>query len=174
VQPRIVLGVVALALAGPGTKIFRVWNSAMEPTLHCAHPGPGCLARKDDRVRTRPLLPGEPRRFDIIVLPTTPAIARKCGSGNFYIKRVIGLPGETVSERNGRVLVDGKLLNEPYVKFRENVSGGPWHVPAGRYFVLGDNRPESCDSRYWGSVPRRNVVGKAVKIQRGSKTIRLP
>jgi signal peptidase I len=173
-EARIVLGLVAVALAGPGTKIFRVPSSAMEPTLHCAHPGPGCLARIDDRVRTRPMYAAEPKRFDIIVFRATPVVTRTCGTGTFYVKRVIGLPGETVSERNGSIFVDGKPLKEPYVKFHDDAPGGPWHVSADRYFVLGDNRPVSCDSRYWGSLPRRSIVGNAIEILRGSRTIRLP
>jgi signal peptidase I len=92
--------------------------------------------------------------------------------GGLFVKRVIGLPGETVSERRGRVYVDGKPLKEPYVKFGDTETG-TWHVPKGRYFFMGDNRPQSCDSREWGSAPRKNVVGKVFEILRGSQTIKL-
>src|SRR5689334_21509382 len=94
------------------------------------------------------------------------------------IKRVIGLPGESVELRNKKVYIDGKPIDEPYVHFltppssdlqeitssdvRENF--GPVTVPADQYFVMGDNRDNSEDSRYWGFLPRTNVKGKALII----------
>ena len=88
-----------------------------------------------------------------------PAAAAKCGGGEggaTFVKRLIGLPGDDVSERNGTISIDGKRLAEPYVEpsLRDDESG-TWHVPAGHYFFLGDDRSHSCDSRTWGSVPRR-------------------
>jgi signal peptidase I len=94
------------------------------------------------------------------------------------IKRVIGLPGESVELRNKKVYIDGKPIDEPYVHFltppssdlqeitssdvRENF--GPVTVPVDQYFVMGDNRDNSEDSRYWGFLPRTNVKGKALII----------
>jgi signal peptidase I len=92
------------------------------------------------------------------VFKTPPKAARECSEGGTYVKRLIGLPGETVTERNGEVFVDGRLLKEPYVEFRDTESG-TWHVPKGEYFFMGDNRAASCDSRRWGSVPRGNLIG---------------
>jgi signal peptidase I len=156
----------------PGTKVYRIPSSSMEPTLHCARPGPGCETRAGDRVRTRALHGDEPKRFDIVVFRTPPAATAACGEGGLFIKRVVGLPGETVSERNGFVLVDGKPLKEPYIsRSRRDTQSGSWRVTRGGYFVMGDNRAQSCDSRQWGSVPRRNVVGKVIEILRGSKVI---
>ncbi len=84
-------------------------------------------------------------------------------SATDYIKRVIGLPGETVEVRDGRVRVNSILLREPYADL-----GGPDYgarpVPAGRLFVLGDNRANSADSRVIGFVPLDDVVGEAVVI----------
>lgn len=102
----------------------------------------------------------EPRRGDVIVFryPGNPDI--------FYIKRVIGLPGETVSIDQGAVTItksDGSTLTleEPYViaedaTYTENAVVGP-----GEYFVMGDNRPRSSDSRVWGMLPKHDIMGRA-------------
>jgi len=112
------------------------------------------------------------RRGDIIVFKYPDEPERD------FIKRVIGLPGETIELRNKKVYVDGKPLDEPYVHFltppssedqevtsydvRENFS--PKTVPVDQYFVMGDNRDNSQDSRYWGFLPRSYVKGKALVI----------
>jgi signal peptidase I len=143
---------------------YRIPSSTMEPTLHCARPWQTCQASEADRVlvpRWHPFW--TPGRGDIVVFHTPPATVEKCGEGATFVKRVIGLPGETVSERRGLVYVNGKLLSESYVGHRGTQSGS-WRVARGGYFVLGDNRPESCDSREWGSVPGKNVIGPAVAI----------
>lgn len=81
-----------------------------------------------------------------------------------FIKRVIGLPGDTVQIRDGHVFVNGIELREVYVprKFETDEFDAPIKVSANHYYVLGDHRNVSNDSRFWGLVPRRNIIGKAV------------
>jgi signal peptidase I len=124
----------------------------------------------------RTLLPIDPiARGDIIVFkfPQDP--------DRDFVKRVIGLPGETIEMRNKRVFVNGTRLDEPYVHFlfppaegegqTVDVSGlgvqvnyGPVQVPADHYFMMGDNRDNSEDSRFWGFMPRSYVKGKALFV----------
>jgi signal peptidase I len=105
----------------------------------------------------------EPRRGDIVVFKTPARVEAACGTGGTFIKRIVGLPGEKLSMRNGFVLVDGVSLVEPYLRpgYRGRESGD-WARAAGEgYFVLGDNRTMSCDSRRWGLVPRHDILGRA-------------
>jgi signal peptidase I len=152
---------------------YRIPSSSMEPTLHCARPGVGCEASFSDRVLACRFCYRlwSPKRGDIIVFKTPPQAAIACGAGGTFVKRLIGLPGDTVREdRQGYIWIDGKRLNEPYVAANRRLedartndyAGSTWHVPQGEYFFMGDNRGESCDSRKWGYVPRRNLIGKVI------------
>ena len=83
-----------------------------------------------------------------------------------YIKRVIGVPGDRVRIQRGAVSVNGHVLEEPYVpgEYRDQISTRDINVPGGEYFVLGDHRSSSNDSRTWGTVPRRFIYGKAAFV----------
>jgi signal peptidase I len=153
---------------------YRIPSSSMEPTLHCARPALGCEASFSDRVLACRFCYElwDPKRGDIIVFKTPPLAASKCGEGGTYVKRLIGLPGDSVHEdSHGFIWINGKELNEPYIqpaRRQQDALNNPtyrnktWHVPQGQYFFMGDNRGESCDSRSWGTVPRKNLIGKIV------------
>jgi signal peptidase I len=76
-----------------------------------------------------------------------------------YIKRAIGLPGETIAVHDGQVWIDGKALVEPYLHEPPNYTMDPVRLPAGHLFMLGDNRNNSQDSHVWGPLPIENVIG---------------
>ncbi|MHB8650944.1 MAG: signal peptidase I [Gaiellaceae bacterium] len=148
-------------------KPFRIPTSSMEPTLHCAAPGDWCLGSSDDRVIANRLAYdfGAPARGQIVVF-TAPAAAARCGPGEglTFVKRLIGLPGELVSERDGTISVDGRALRENYVApaLRDHQTGSWPRIAPGHYFFLGDDRAHSCDSRVWGTVPRSSLIGPVV------------
>ena len=103
-----------------------------------------------------------PHRGEIVVFKPPALAAKACGrlDTSVLVKRLIGLPGDKVSEDVGVIYINGKKLNEPYVHpDRRDIRSGFWDVPKGEYFFMGDNRMSSCDSRDWGAVPRKHLIG---------------
>lgn len=103
----------------------------------------------------------QPQRGDIVVFNPTKALEDQ----NFhdaFIKRVIGLPGDRVAVRGGRVIVNDQPLRENYIQERPQYELEPVVVPSDQYMVLGDNRNNSYDSHYWGFVPKDKIIGRAV------------
>lgn len=144
----LILSVVLFVGINYVTARIRVDGSSMEPTFQS---GQLILV---NRLAYRI---GEPLRGDVIVFnfPRNPQ--------QEYIKRLIGLPGDHIEVRDGQVLVNDTLLDEPYIAAMPRYTG-EWTVPAEQYFVLGDNRNNSSDSHSWGMVPADFVIGKALAV----------
>jgi signal peptidase I len=159
----VVAVLVAVLLRAFVVQTFFIPSGSMEPTLQIG-----------DRILVNKLsyhLHGVDRG-DIVVFSRPPT--ENCGGPevNDLVKRVIGLPGDVISLANGYVYIDKKRLEESWLPSSEQgitVAGPagntsnlehPYRVPANDYFVMGDNRTDSCDSRYWGPINRSLIVGK--------------
>ncbi len=164
---------VALGIQAFLVKPFRIPSESMVPTLEI---GQRVLV---DRVSLRF---GDPERGDVMVFkPPKGADDNMCGvshpaeqpcprstdgkSETNFIKRVVGLPGERLAVKRGRVYIDGKLQKESFI--RPDATCGLCNmpeeitIPDGQYYMMGDNRGASADSREWGPVPKDNMIGKA-------------
>ena len=111
---------------------------------------------------------GEPQRGDIVVFHAPEAANCPKGTGCDFIKRIIGLPGETVSLQNSTYFINGQPLTEPYIPVEYQTlpgdffktQGNTYTLALGEYFVSGDNRPYSSDSRAWGPITKNEIVGR--------------
>lgn len=139
---------------------YRIPSESMEKTLH------GCSPHcNNDRILVNKLsykLHGI-HRHDVVVFKATGKWVEVVGGPDDVVKRVIGLPGDTVQccDPQGRVVVDGVAQNEPYVFEDNHDPFGPVVVPKGQLFVMGDHRSASSDSRYNGTIPESSVIGHA-------------
>jgi signal peptidase I len=165
-----IVGAVAIVLAIKQWVVnpYRIPSASMEPTLHCARGASECTARFSDRVLANRFIYRftDPERGDIVVFETPRQARRDCGAGGTFVKRIVALPGESWEMRNGFVFINGRRLEEPYVKAdrRDGDMHPPKRIPEDHYFVMGDNRGSSCDSRVWGPLPRASLIGKVFAI----------
>jgi signal peptidase I len=165
-----IAGAIAIVLAIKAWIVnpYRIPSSSMEPTLHCARPASGCLARFSDRVLANRFIYHfrNPHRGEIVVFDVPELAEARCGAGGVFVKRIIGLPGELWEEKHGYVYINGKRLKESYIKpeRRDFMNHHPVKIDPGNYFMMGDNRASSCDSRVWGTVPRKNIIGKVFAV----------
>lgn len=139
-------------IVNTATGRYRVQGHSMLPTLH---EGEYLIINKLSYYLD------EPHRGDIIVLHFPRDRSRE------YIKRVIGVPGDRIEIADSIVRVNGVPLNEPYVNGTPAYRHESWTVPEGHYFVMGDNRNNSSDSRSWSFLPRGDIVGRAWLIYWG-------
>lgn len=172
----VIAALVAVLIQSFFIKAFIIPSSSMSPTLQIG-----------DRVMVDRLTYyfRKPRRGDVIVFrypPTSPNatnttnllywpfeqigetlhLTHRTGSSP-YVKRVIATEGQTLEIKNGQVFIDGQPIKEDY-KVPDNYNLPPTKIPKGQLFCMGDNRPNSRDSRYWGLVPIRSVIGKVFLI----------
>ncbi len=173
IESILIAALIALLVRSFVIQAYKIPSGSMEPTLLV---GDHLLVNRMSYVVKMPFVDnvlfttGKPKRGDIIVFryPEDPT--------KDYIKRVIATGGETVEIRNKAIFIDGKKIKDPWGHFRpEPASRGflpfidkdnipPVKVPQDSYFVMGDNRDNSLDSRYWGFVEKRHLVGKALII----------
>ena len=165
---------LALGIQAFLVKPFRIPSESMVPTLTI---GQRVLV---DRLTFR--LGGDPERGDIVVFkPPTGADSNVCGaphssdsacprptrerSDTNFIKRVVGLPGDRLKVLGGHVYIDGRRQDEPYARTDDGCDicnlGEEITIPPGHYFMMGDNRGESADSREWGPIPKDWMIGQA-------------
>jgi signal peptidase I len=140
---------------------FWIPSGSMEPTLAI-----------NDRILVQKAFfnAGDVREGDIVVF-THPPLDRCPGSPNGdLVKRVIALPGQTIYSAGNSIYINGQLLSEPYLPAYDPLGmpiasrQHPFRVPAGEFYVLGDNRSDSCDSRYWGPILGSSIVGRAILV----------
>lgn len=151
VLPIVIGGVVAVSLRHWVVSAAEVVSGSMLPGV----PYPSYLVVDRAAVRI-----GHPYRGEVIIFHHPPKSVP--ADQDPLVKRIIGLPGETVTIHDGHVFINNQLLNEPYLKVATVGTFGPFHVPADSYFVMGDNRQHSFDSRYWETpyVPSANIIGR--------------
>lgn len=144
--------VVSMLMRTFVVQTFFIPSGSMEPTLQIG-----------DRIIVSKLSVelGTINRGDILVFKSPPS--EHCGGTPVtdLVKRVIGLPGDTLTSIGNTIYVNGKALKETWPHIEPLLPAiGKVVVPANHYFMMGDNHPDSCDSRYWGSVPKSDVIGK--------------
>jgi signal peptidase I len=152
----VTVGIMATSLRAYAVQAFVVPSGSMTPTLQVG-----------DRIVVNKLS-SVVRRGDIVVFHRAPGDHDR--QYPILVKRVIGLPGETISQQGSTIEIDGAPLTQPWLPTPAGVCALPSKavptttIPPGQYFVMGDCRGDSADSRYWGTVPAGNIVGKVTAV----------
>jgi signal peptidase I len=151
-----VVGILSFSIRAYAVQDYIVPSGSMVPTLQVG-----------DRIAVDKLS-STIHRGDIVVFNRAPGDHDP--EYPVLVKRVIGLPGETISSVGETILIDGKPIAQPWlpkltgVCYQAAANIRPTTIPAGQYFVMGDCRGDSNDSRYWGTVPRANIIGKVTAV----------
>lgn len=150
VETVVIAFILAMIIRTFVVQVFWIPSSSMEPTLDI----------KDRIVANKFIYWFQPpARGDVIVFKSLEAPPRD------FIKRIIGLPGDVLELREGAVYINGQKLDESrHPMNQDDMNFGPITVPPDHYFMMGDNRPASADSRYWGPLPKKNIKGQAFII----------
>jgi signal peptidase I len=149
----IVALILALVIRAFFFQVFWIPSGSMENTLDIG-----------DRIVVNKIVYNfrQPQRFEIMVFRGVPTLGEQKRD---LIKRVVGLPGETFEVKDGVININGSPVEYPgdmkQTMNQDYANYGPVQIPADSFFVMGDNRPASADSRYWGFLPKKNLIGKA-------------
>jgi signal peptidase I len=159
------LGVLEVPVTHAFARPFNVPTGSMEPTIQ---PGDHLF------VQTSAYWFSAPSRGDVVAFRTDALDSAELPKGQFYLKRIVALPGEAIQITSGRLLINGQPLQSPAVLAFQNFSTLPstfppggtntYVVPIGCYFTVGDNGTNSLDSRHYGAIPRHAIIGRATKI----------
>jgi signal peptidase I len=154
---------LAVLIRAYGVQTFYIPSASMVPTLGVY-----------DRILVQKAFfsPSDVREGDIVVFSHPPLDQCPGPQNSDLVKRVIALPGQTIYSSGNSIYVNGRLLSEPYLPavdplgppIPDATRAHPYRVPAGDFYVLGDNRAISCDSRYWGPITGSSIIGKVVLV----------
>lgn len=160
------LSLTLVGILGTGLVLNLVPKWIDTQIIPCVIPTPSMAPTviPHDRVFVHPRPDYRPQRLDIVVFYPPEELKADNPEADYFIKRVIALPGETIQVFDREVYVNGQPLAEDYLKEAPDYTLPPFTVPPNHYFVLGDNRNDSVDSHVWGPLPRRLIVGRAFKI----------
>jgi len=146
--------ILALGVRAYVIQTFYIPSGSMEPTLNI---GDRILVFKLAYKFTNPAI------GDVVVFHAPPS--EHCGEPAVtdLVKRIVGVPGDRISSNGNIIYVNGKPLRQNWPHYAELINPiTPQKIPPGRYFMMGDNHPASCDSRDWGTLPRKDIIGKVV------------
>lgn len=154
---------VVCAVARMPAYIYRIHSPSMEATLHCAA-GPGCTSLRPDHVVVLEAIVPELKRGDIVVFTMPTVGGHACGSASKAIKRITGVPGDVVAQVQRPAGVRRARSSDSAMHTEAHARSSSFRVPPDHYFVVGDNEETSCDSRMFGPIPKKSIIGRALLV----------